>query len=207
VIDATYGAGGLREGLHDAPASAIFINNMYGNYADTAPVITGNTLSAAPYSFYINARKLSLSAVKVNAVFLDNQFSTDNTTWALSTSSDPNSEYKQLFNALVGNIGGTGFGYIGATSIANIATSSTTTCNFEHYEIENKALKAVSYYGHTANTNPSDEFNIGTTDFSYGRKLANGDADGTFHFTYNYADDATNNAFDAAPAAPAAGSY
>jgi hypothetical protein len=181
AITARYGTKGDPK-YSGKPASAIFMNRVYGaalTGSNADPVISGNTLTSDVYSFYINAcETITVEADDhkgVGALRSDN-FAVAETTWALSTATDKDSTYKKLFNALVANTGSNGFGSVSVPY-------STNAFEFEHYEINNGVIVAISVLGdHISNGaysggSETNKFGTTTNGVDYGRKLASAPTD------------------------------
>ncbi|MDR1148299.1 MAG: hypothetical protein LBK66_06665 [Spirochaetaceae bacterium] len=180
AITARYGTKGSPR-YEGKPASAIFVRRVYGDAltgSNAEPVISGNTLTSDVYSFYINACETitveNSDHKGVGALRSDN-FAVAETRWALSTAADKDST-KKLLNALVANTGSNGFGSVSVPY-------STNAYEFEHYEINNGIIVAISVLGdHIVNgaySGDSETNKFGTTSngVDYGRKLASAPTD------------------------------
>jgi hypothetical protein len=203
TISAQYGAPqtGKRYG---APASALFFNRVYGEdlMGSGTPEISGNTLTLgtnSAYSFFINAYETSVEdTINQNggvAVLRGDNFSVAGTTWALSTATDKTSSYKKLFNALLDNIIGTGFGSISIPQAAN-------SFDFEHYNIENGKVTRISVLGdhivsgkyigdskaNAFGTNGGAPAGVDYGSFEVENEAVKGEKTGKFYFTYDTSD-------------------
>jgi hypothetical protein len=165
----------------NAPASAIYagwvLPKTVTGMDNTTVNISGNTLVADAYSFYFNACETVAEPTDkagVTALRGDN-FSVAATTWALTSATDTDSTFKKLFNALLDNIAGYGFAFVGNKI-------GTGVFEAEQYEIKEKKVYAISVYGDhivdgeykgdtpaTANAFSGS----GSAGYDYGRKLAN----------------------------------
>jgi hypothetical protein len=175
---------------YNAPASAIYIGRIYADTMADTVKISGNVLSggttgqatqaiSGEYSFYINANPAV--NVQVTAGGVDDMrtagFATADTAWALSTENNSNI-HKKVLNALLANITGTGFGFVGETIAGNIV--------LEHYEISAGAITFVSYYGYairdsaytysSTGGDPRTNSTGNNTNLEYGRKAVDGGA-------------------------------
>ncbi|MDR1470702.1 MAG: hypothetical protein LBT00_15590, partial [Spirochaetaceae bacterium] len=207
AITARYGAGSRPVNpFSDAPASAIFVNRAYDTKtpnAGTDPTISGNTLVADAYSFYINARDDTIPASGYDpatgiASFRTRNFANASTTWA----TDPGNTtvYRKLFDALKANVTGTGLGYVATLLVAFDPAFINAERHVETYEITNGNLVAISVLGgiisgdaYTYNTSGTVNRFVSGSDspkgYDYGRKRVGVANDAT---TWN---DATQNKF------------
>jgi hypothetical protein len=148
TISAQYGA--AQSGMRvDAPAAALFINRVFGEnlMGSGTPQIYNNTLKLegnSAYSFFINTYETEIeSTMNQNggvAVLRGDNFALADTTWALSSAADTESSYKKLFNALLDNITGTGFGSVSIPY-------SKTAWEYEHYHIDAGKVTRISVLG------------------------------------------------------------
>jgi hypothetical protein len=178
TFEAQYGTRGSAP-YYNSPASAIYIYGVFGagtiNNDDTPLDISGNTLISSVYSFYFNAFEVAQVTDNTGvAVLRTDSFGVAETKWALTDSSDNNSTYKKLFNALKANISGKGFAYVG------VPLDSKTA--IEQYEINNGEVTAISVYSdhigsdaYDGDSEPNEFDGTGTVGYDYGRKLANSD--------------------------------
>jgi hypothetical protein len=206
TITAKYGTAqsGKRMG---APASAIFINSIFGESGTGSPEISNNILNGndatterTAYSFYINAFQTRNPTVFTDHSGVDvlrgDNFALYETTWALNNSDDTDSSYKKVFNALLANITGTGFGSISIPY-------SASAYEFEHYNISNGKVTVISVIG----DHLTDGKYVGTDDaankfgasgsapngvdygsFTVTNGVASGTKNGKFYFTYGTQD-------------------
>jgi hypothetical protein len=160
------------------PASAIYINSVFGEdkIGSKPPIISGNTLISSVYSFYFYAFKDDANIWDHTGVDVlrTDKFGVAETKWALTGSSDDDSTYKQLFNALKDDISGKGFACVSVPLDSAIA--------IEQYEIDNGEVTAISVYGdhidsdaYDGDNNPNQFAGSGTDGYDYGRKLAGSD--------------------------------
>jgi hypothetical protein len=168
------------------PASAIFISRVFGSdkISTQIPTISGNTLKSSVYSFYFNAYQVTNVTDKKGVDDLrKDKFSVAETTWALSSSTDTSSTYKQLFNALKANITGKGFAYVAVPVYWD-----KVLFDVEQYEIDSGDVTAISVYGdhidsdgkYSGSDNAANKFaSTGTGGWDYGRKLASAPTDYT----------------------------
>jgi hypothetical protein len=150
TITARYGTFRTVLPYEDAPASAIFVNRVYDTKTpnnSVSPTISGNTLNADVYSFFINALSDNITAKAQDttagiASFRAKKFANAGTTWA--TDASDNTVYRKLFDALKADVDGNGFAYV-----ATILTLSGLNGGFfvEQYEITNGQIVAISVLG------------------------------------------------------------
>jgi hypothetical protein len=154
TITSKYGTARTAKGWFDSPASAIFLNAVYGeDKAGTGTpniknnVLNGNNASTekTAYSFYVNAYASRTTEAQTApyigiAPLKADKFGLYETTWALDASTDAASSYKKVFKELLGNITGTGFG-----SVASGVTADDYA--FEHYEISAGKVTSISVHG------------------------------------------------------------
>jgi hypothetical protein len=178
TITASYGTKAAAKRYGGAPASAIFMDFVFGETltgSNATPDISGNTLVSDVYSFFFNACETVADPAIAGATALrTDNFSVAATAWALPSATDKDSTYKKLFNALLGNIDDYGFAYVGNQVGVN-------SFEVEQYEIKNKAVYAISVYGdhisssgaYNDTSNSGNAFSgSGNVNYDYGRKLA-----------------------------------
>jgi hypothetical protein len=194
---------GLRVG---SPASAIFISSLFGESGSGTPEISGNHLNGddattanTAYSFYINAFQTRNPTVLASHSGVDvlrgGNFALYETAWALSAG-ETASSYKQVFNALLANITGTGFGSISIPY-------SASAFEYEHYNISNGKVTAISVLGdhltdgkYVGTDNVANKFGteggapngVDYGSFAVSEGVLSGAKTGLFYFTYDTQD-------------------
>jgi hypothetical protein len=169
----------------DAPVSAIYVRRTFDHGDNGDPVISGNTLLADAYNFYMNTEAVVPSG-SIVAPLRTRGFATANTTWALPSSSDQTSIYKKLFNALKSNLGVTDVGF-GFVSIVTGTGFNDNGWEYEQYEIARGIVTAISVWGDhivdgvyvAETTGTGNKFNStsNTDKFDYGRILVSNPTD------------------------------
>jgi hypothetical protein len=138
---------------YNAPASALYFNlvcgeDMMGSSGGEPKIsnniITFDTDPSYAYSFYFTAWQTFDQAVVDQHPGVDSMrnynFALANTTWALPSTNNGNTSYKKLFNALLANIPGDGFGHVAIPH-------TITTHENEQYKIEDGKITVISVLG------------------------------------------------------------